>query len=143
MNIWHLTEDAGRAPDRVSTGEPVTRLVARGRDYTLSDVRAMIGEQHKILRAVVRIHRMLLERGQAELSTTPFYHPILPLLIDTDQATIDRPGAAHPRRFSHPEDADVQVACAVRHHQRQFGRYPQGMWPAEGAVTQAALEQSA
>jgi len=123
------------------TGETasVRRFVEQGRGFALADIRAMVTEQHKILRAVAPIHRMLMERGQIELSTTPFHHPILPPLIDTDAAAIDRPGATHPRRFAHPEDADAQVRLAVEQHERFFGRRPRGMWPAEGAVSQAAI----
>ena len=124
------------------TGETasVRRFVERGRDFALADVRAMVEEQRKILRAVIPIHRVLMERGQIEVSTTPFYHPILPLLIDTDAATIDRPGALHPRRFARPEDADAQVRLAAEQYGRLFGRPPAGMWPAEGAVSRGAVE---
>jgi len=117
-------------------GASVRRFVEQARDFTPADVHSMVEEQYKVMRAVIPIHRTLQERGQIEVSTTPFYHPILPLLIDTDHATIDRPGTSHPQRFSHPEDADAQVRLAVESHQRRFGRPPAGMWPAEGAVSQ-------
>ncbi|MBI3950300.1 MAG: hypothetical protein HY314_07590 [Acidobacteria bacterium] len=102
----------------------------------LADIRAMVAEQYKIMRAIVPLHRQLQEQGQIEVSTTPFYHPILPLLVDTDRATIDQRGTTHPRRFAHPEDAEAQVRLAVEYYQRCFGRPPRGMWPAEGAVSQ-------
>ena len=114
----------------------VSRFVEQGRDFTRDDVEAMLGEQYKILRAVVPIHRKLQERGQIEVSTTPFAHPILPLLVDTDRATIDRPGASHPHRFARPEDAERQIRLAIDVYRRSFGRRPRGMWPAEGAVAQ-------
>ena len=120
------------------TGEvaSVRQFVERGSGFTATDVVAMVDEQYKILRAVVPMHRALQERGQLEVSTTPFSHPILPLLVDTDRATIDRPGARHPRRFSHPEDAEAQVRLAIDLYERHFGGKPRGMWPAEGAVAQ-------
>ena len=123
------------------TGERVSvrGYVERGRDFDHRDVRAMVDLQYRILRAIVPIHRHLQDRGQIEVSTTPFYHPILPLLIDTDRAIIDRPGATHPRRFAFPEDASAQVASAVDFHERRFGKPPEGIWPAEGAVSQFAL----
>ncbi len=123
------------------TGEvaSVHRFLERGSGFTTTDVESMVDEQYKILRAVVPMHRALQERGQLEVSTTPFSHPILPLLIDTDRATIDRPGAKHPRRFSHPEDAEAQVRLAIDLYQRHFGVRPRGMWPAEGAVAQFVI----
>jgi alpha-amylase/alpha-mannosidase (GH57 family) len=99
-------------------------------------VEALVQEQYKILRAIVPVHRELQESGQIEISTTPFYHPILPLLVDTDHATIDRPGARHPTRFAYPGDAAAQLRRAVEHYRHCFGRDPRGMWPAEGAVAQ-------
>lgn len=125
----------------LATGEvaSVRRFIEQERDFSLADVEAMVAEQYKVMRAVIPIHRLLQERGQIEVSTTPFAHPILPLLVDTDQATIDRPGSRHPRRFAHPEDAATQVGLAVECYRRHFGRRPRGMWPAEGAVSQAVI----
>lgn len=127
---------------QLATGESTTvsHFVAQGRGYTTADVDAMLEEQMKILRAVIPLHRQLQERGQLEISTTPFYHPILPLLVDTDGASVDRPGQSVPTpRFAHPEDAAAQVALAVAQYERLLGRPPHGMWPAEGAVSQLVL----
>jgi len=107
--------------------------------YTHDDILAMVDQQFRIMRAVVPIHRQLEDCGQIEVSSTPFFHPILPILIDSDRATIDLPGATHPPRFSWPEDADAQVGTAVEYHERTFGHRPRGMWPAEGAVAQFAI----
>lgn len=123
------------------TGETasVRRFVEQGRGFSQADLEAMLAEQYKVMRAVIPLHRQLQERGQVEVSTTPFYHPILPLLLDSDGATLDRPGAALPARFAHPEDAAAQVERAVEYYTRHFGRPPRGMWPAEGAVSQGVV----
>jgi alpha-amylase/alpha-mannosidase (GH57 family) len=119
------------------TGETasVRRFMDQGQDFSTKDVEHMIAEQQKILRAIIPLHRALQDRGQVEISTSPFAHPILPLLLDTDQATIDRAGAVPPPRFAYPEDAEGQVALAIADYRRWFGRPPRGMWPAEGAVS--------
>jgi alpha-amylase/alpha-mannosidase (GH57 family) len=125
----------------LATGEAasVRGFVEQGRGFSADDIRAMVEEQYKILRAVIPLHRELQGRGQIEVSTTPYDHPILPLLVDTNRATIDRSESAHPARFAHPEDAQAQVQQAVDHYQRWFRRPPQGMWPAEGAVSQVVI----
>lgn len=120
------------------TGETasVRRWVEQDRGFAQDDLEAMLAEQYKVMRAVIPLHRQLQEAGQIEVSTTPFYHPILPLLADSDRATLDRPGASLPRRFAYPQDAQAQVERAVADYTRHFGRPPRGMWPAEGAVAQ-------
>ena len=115
----------------------VRRFLDQGEDFSVGDVEDMVAEQRKILRAIIPLHRTLQERGQVEISTSPFAHPILPLLLDTDQATIDRPGTTLPPRFAYPEDAEAQVGLAVADYERWFGRPPRGMWPSEGAVSPA------
>jgi alpha-amylase/alpha-mannosidase (GH57 family) len=73
-----------------------------------------------------------------ELSTTPYYHPILPLLIDSDSAATEPAQVRLPARFARPEDAEAQVRLAIARHVEVFGRAPRGVWPAEGAVSQEA-----
>src|SRR3990170_1610075 len=117
----------------------VRALIEKGGGYTRHEIEGMVDEQLKIMRNIVPIHRRLQDRGQIEVSTTPFFHPILPLIVDTDQATIDRDGAVHPTRFHRPEDATAQIQSAVEFYQERFGRPPRGMWPAEGAVGQSVV----
>lgn len=141
FNLAWFGQEFREGEVQLATGEAasVRRFIEQERDFSVTDIRAMVAEQYKIMRAVIPLHRQLQERGQIEVATTPFYHPILPLLIDTDRATIDRPGATHPRRFAHPEDAEAQVRLAVECYRHHFGRPPRGMWPAEGAVSQFAI----
>lgn len=126
---------------KLATGEiaSVRSLVQQNHNFEIKDIQAMVHEQYTIMKAVIPIHSQLQERGQIEVSTTPFYHPILPLLVDTDKATVDRPGAKHPRRFAYPQDAEAQVRMSVEFYKRYFGQPPNGMWPAEGAVSQSVI----
>ena len=117
----------------------VHRYVAQQRDFLEADIRSLLEEQIRIMRAIVPYYRSLQEKGTIEVSVTPFFHPILPLLIDTDTATLDRPGTSLPKRFSRPEDAEAQVRLAVEFYCERFGAPPQGMWPAEAAVSEAML----
>ena len=113
----------------------VQRFIQKERGFSETDIEEMIGEQYKIMAAILPLHRELQDQELIEVTTSPFYHPILPLLYDTDKATIDRPGACLPPRFHHPEDVDVQVARAVAYYRERFGQPPRGMWPSEGAVS--------
>lgn len=117
----------------------VKRFVEKGRGFTDADLDDIVGIQLEVVQQVVPLHRALQQMGVLEVTATPYAHPILPILIDSDAATIDLPGATRPPRFAHPEDADAQIARAVNLYTRAFGRAPRGMWPAEGAVSQSSI----
>ncbi|MGC4001224.1 MAG: glycoside hydrolase family 57 protein [Anaeromyxobacter sp.] len=121
--------------------EPALRaLREKGRDFTRADVATLLSAQSSIVAGIIPRWRRLQERGQVELSSTPYYHPILPLVCDTDAARRAMPGAHLPPRFVHPEDARWHVREAVATHARRFGAPPAGMWPAEGSVSPEAVE---
>jgi len=116
--------------------ERIRALVAKDRGYTEEDKAILRSVELEILRAVVPEYRDAARRGQIELSTSPFYHPILPLLCDTDVYLRTHPQSRMPRdRFRRPEDAFEQLTRAVALHERLFGRRPDGLWPSEGSVS--------
>jgi alpha-amylase/alpha-mannosidase (GH57 family) len=123
------------------TGEraSVRRLVAKQRGYSAADVAELLDQQQRVLRAIVPLYRTLQERGQIEITTSPYYHPIVPLVMDTDEATIDRPESSYPRRFAWPDDAAAHIDRAITTYRDVFGTNPAGMWPSEGAVSQRSL----
>ena len=114
-------------------------LERKGRGYTEDEKHRLLDLQIAVMRRVLPAWRRLAERGQVELTTTPYYHPILPLLIDSQVAEQARPGVTLPPRFRHPQDAAAQVAMAITAHERTFGHRPVGMWPAEGAISEAVV----
>jgi alpha-amylase/alpha-mannosidase (GH57 family) len=104
----------------------------------------MVAEAYKVMANIVPVHRAMRyvpERrtGQIDVITTPYYHPILPLIYDSDLAKTCQPTDTLPSRFSFPEDAEAQVKKAVRMFSRTFGGAPTGMWPGEGSVAQPVL----
>jgi alpha-amylase/alpha-mannosidase (GH57 family) len=112
----------------------------KGRHFGEDDKLALLDKHLEILRQVLPLHRQLAERGQVELTTTPFYHPILPLLLDKKLAREALPQVKLPRYTGgYPEDAELHVRRALELHARTFGQAPHGMWPAEGSVCQAML----
>jgi alpha-amylase/alpha-mannosidase (GH57 family) len=123
IDAWYFEHD-----------ERVRALVAKDRAYTEEDKADLRAVELEILRAVVPEYRDAARRGQVELSTSPFYHPILPLLCDTDIYLRSHPQSRMPReRFRRPEDAFEQLTRAVALHERLFGRRPEGVWPSEGS----------
>ena len=90
----------------------VASLAARGRDFLATDQSLLGRKQQETLQKVIPVYREFAARGQIEISTTPFYHPILPLLCDSNIAGISHPYVPLPPRFAYPRDAR-RTACAI------------------------------
>ncbi len=115
-------------------------LREKGRNYTEEDKARVLDKHRELLKEIIPLHKKLVERGQVELTTTPFYHPILPLLFDKKLAREAMPDAKLPRYTGgYPDDAEVHVRRAVQSHAELFGSPPHGMWPAEGSVCQPMI----
>jgi len=125
------------------TDAEVAELVNRASDYTLEDQQLMGRKQGEIVKAAIEAYSRAAARRQIEISTTPFYHPILPLLCDSDIAAEAHPGLPLPRRFRRPEDARAQLTRAREFIQQRFGQWPVGLWPSEGSVSNEALALAA
>ena len=120
--------------------EPIGSLLAKGRDFTEEDKQALLDWTALCAGRAVPAYRELAQRGQIELITSAYHHPILPLLIDSDAPAEVAPGACLPApAFRHPEDAGIHVRRARATHAERFGSEPAGTWPPEGAVNDAAL----
>jgi alpha-amylase/alpha-mannosidase (GH57 family) len=118
----------------------VSRLASKGKDFTEKDKSELKVKQIELLGMVLPAYRNAAGRGQIEISTTPFYHPILPLICDSDIARVANPGTPLPRRaYRRPEDAREQLQRARVYHERIFGVKPAGLWPSEGSVSDQAL----
>jgi len=109
-------------------------LKRKGRNFTEEEKQRVLEIHLELMALVLRKYREAEERGQVELTTTPFFHPILPLIYDSSFAERSLPGREFPRRFSWPEDAAAQLTLAVEQHAGVFGRPPRGLWPSEGSI---------
>jgi alpha-amylase/alpha-mannosidase (GH57 family) len=119
----------------------VAELSRKGKSFTEEDKSALRAKQLELLAAVLPEYRLAAERKQIEISTTPYYHPILPLLCDTDIARVSNPHTPLPNPpFRHPVDAHEQLLRARQYHERTFGELPKGLWPSEGSVSDQTLE---
>ncbi|HVH27307.1 MAG TPA: glycoside hydrolase family 57 protein [Vicinamibacterales bacterium] len=138
LQVWHKL--AWIDPSYLEGDSRVRHLVEKGSGYTEDD-KAMLGRiELELLNRVIPEYRAAADRGQIEISTSPFYHPILPLLCDTNVYLRTHPDSPMPReRFVHPEDAREQMERAARCHERLFGRRTSGLWPSEGSVSDAMI----
>jgi len=138
LQIWHKLVWVDQL--YFEKDDRVRGLVTKGRGFSEQDKQTLRAVELEILRAVIPEYRDAAARGQIELSTSPFYHPILPLLCDTDVYLRTHPDSRMPREpFRHPEDATEQLARAIALHERLFGDKPRGIWPSEGSVSDAMV----
>ena len=118
----------------------VAELMRKERNYTLEDQRFVIAREREILGKVLPAHAAAAQKGSIEISTSPFYHPILPLVCDTNIGAVSSPGLPLPQnRFQRPEDARDQIRRGMDLHEKVFGIRPKGMWPSEGSVSEEAI----
>jgi alpha-amylase/alpha-mannosidase (GH57 family) len=118
----------------------VAALIKKERNYTLEDQSFVMARERELLGKVLPAYAAAAKKGSIEISATPFYHPILPLVCDTNAGAVSSPGLALPQnRFRHPEDARDQLVRALDLHEKVFGVRPQGVWPSEGSVSEETL----
>jgi hypothetical protein len=101
----------------------------------VADQRRMGEKQREIVNLVIPEYQKLALSGQIEVSTTPYYHPILPLVCDSNIASVAHPGVPLPPRYRYPQDARRQLALAREYCTTHFGVAPVGLWPSEGSVS--------
>jgi alpha-amylase/alpha-mannosidase (GH57 family) len=118
----------------------IAGLLRKGGGYSEDDGRAVLQFHHRILNGIIAGYRRLFESGQIEISASPYSHAILPLLCDSRVAAPDIPPLQLPRPdYRHPRDVEDQLKSATQTHQRVWGKEPQGLWPAEGSVSDDIL----
>ena len=138
LQVWHKL--AWMDPDLLIGDARLASLIKKDRGFTEGDKTLLRQIELELLSRVVPAYRAASARGQVELSTSPFYHPILPLLCDSDAHQHAHPGAPRPRqRFQRPADARLQIDRAIAFHEATFGSRPSGMWPSEGSVSDEAV----
>ena len=117
----------------------IAEMVRQGRGFSENDKARLLELQAACIGRILPRYRKLPEECGIEISVSPYYHPILPLLCDSNSARDAVPEATLPAApFAHPGDAREQIVRARKRYEEVFGRAPQGMWPSEGSISDAA-----
>jgi len=161
----HLQADGGRALDYLSgqymsdlltwyhlswCGESVrreyalvARLMSKAEGFEYEDRKQLFELIGELIAGIVPRYRKLAESGQIEISATPHYHPLAPLLIDFTSAKEAMPDAPLPNSPHYPKGksrVSTHIKLAKKSHLERFGSEPKGMWPAEGSISMELLE---
>jgi len=137
--VWYHLAWIGESVRR--NNELIPRLMAKGYLFSFEDRKQLFDLIGRLIADIIPRYRKLQEDGRIEVSTTPHYHPIMPLLMDFASAREAMPEIALPQTEKYPggmERSAAHTASAVENYQRHFGRRPRGMWPGEGGISLAA-----
>ena len=116
------------------------RIINKARFFSEEEKRYVLDKQTKILQDIIPTYKKFAESGQIEITLSPFYHPILPLLYNTNIAKEGYFKTTLPQtNFHYPQDAKAQVDLAMEFFRERFGFAPAGMWPSEEAVSEHIL----
>jgi alpha-amylase/alpha-mannosidase (GH57 family) len=139
--VWYHLAWTGESVRR--SNETIVRLMTQGAGFTYTDRTLLLELIGQLIRDLIPRYRKLAESGQIELSTTPHYHPLAPLLIDFSSARDSMPGVELPGEPAYPGGKSrvvSQLRSAIHTHTQRFGARPHGVWPAEGAISTPYLE---
>ncbi len=118
----------------------LARLFKKGSFFAEEEKAKLFQLGKELLSQILPTYRSLESQGTLELTASPWGHPILPLLCDTEVARKTNPGMPLPEEpFRFPEDAAWHLREAYEKHQSFFGEPPRGLWPSEGALSQEVL----
>ncbi|MFZ9642604.1 MAG: glycoside hydrolase, partial [Candidatus Methylopumilus sp.] len=138
--VWYHLAWTGESIRRHNTF--VQALMEKGSQFTVQERQALFNLIGEWMTDLIPRYKKLQTSGQIEISSTPHYHPILPLLLDFKSTRDAMPFAPLPSCQTYPGGrlrAKAHIQSAQTTHQQRFGKPPVGMWPAEGGVSQAGL----
>ncbi len=115
----------------------------QGTQFSVVDRRTLLELIGLLIARLIPRYRALQESGRIEISTTPHYHPIAPLLLDFASARDSWRDVTLPNCENYPDGERrlaFHVESARTSHIARFGAAPQGIWPAEGALSSSAAD---
>lgn len=113
----------------------INAIMDKARFFSEEEKQVVLNKQQEILEEIIPAYKSFLEKKQIEITVSPYYHPILPLLYSTKIAKEANPKSTLPGlNFSYPQDALAQIKSAIELYQQKFQGKPYGMWPSEESV---------
>jgi alpha-amylase/alpha-mannosidase (GH57 family) len=125
------------------TNPRIKELMAKATGYTVHDRNDLVRIIAELSADIIGRYKTLAERGQIELSMTPYAHPIIPLLIDIESATEAMPDALLPHCRHYPDGVNRthwHIDKGIEVFKKYFGVTPRGCWPSEGSISEATLQ---
>ena len=115
------------------------KLIKKGKNYTLEDRIKIIDIQRDIIRKIIPTYKKFVEKGRIEITTSPYYHPILPILLDI-KSIKKSSDSDLPTNLKMELDAKMQTKMAIDRIEELFGKRPKGIWPSEHCINSKVME---
>lgn len=113
-------------------------LIEKGKNYTLQDRIDIIEIQRDIIRQIIPTYKRLAKSGKIEITTSPYYHPILPILLDIN--SVRNKNNESLSNLNMELDAKNQTIMALDRIEELIGIRPKGVWPSEQCVDSNVME---
>ncbi len=128
-------------PTHLSRFPELRQIAAKEKGFTLKDREKIIELHRHIIAQIIPTYREYIKQGRIELTTSPYNHPILPILCDYETAIKDASVKDNlPESMNLTEDAYAQVKKAIDRVEEVFGVKPKGIWASEHCLTTKVLE---
>ena len=114
------------------------KLIKKGKDYTTEDRIKIIDIQRDIIRKIIPTYKKFSDEGRIEITTSPYYHPILPILLDIKSIKKSSENDL-PTNLKMELDARMQTEMALDRMENIFGKRPRGIWPSEHCISSKEL----
>jgi len=124
-----------------NSDEFLNELIIKKSGFTNEDKVLLIKKHYEIMSKIFSEYSKAVKENSIEISTSPFFHPILPLLVDNYIAQQSDPSTTLPtQRYQYPQDAEKQIIDALNFVEKKIGVRPKGMWPSEGSISDEVLQ---
>ncbi len=117
----------------------VKALIKKGKNYSLSDRIKIIEIHRDIIRKIIPSYKKFADEGKIEITTSPYYHPILPIMLDLKEIR-KTSSTTFPHNLKMELDAKMQTEMALDRVQELFGKRPKGIWPSEHCISPKELD---
>jgi alpha-amylase/alpha-mannosidase (GH57 family) len=123
-----------------TSNKELKKLVKKGKNYTLEDRVKIIEIQREIIKKIIPTIKKLISQNKVEITTSPYYHPILPILLDYKNIKKNQSQEDDFTGLKTEMDAKIQTEMALDRIEEIFGKRPRGIWPSEQCISGKTLE---
>ena len=124
-------------PSFRNSDERLVALVNKSKNYTLEDRIQIIDIQREIIKKIIPTLKKLAAKNKIEVTTSPYYHPILPILLDYKEIRND--ASDELSELNTEEDARLQTKLALDRIEELIGKRPKGIWASEQCISPSTL----